>query len=109
MSSINATFSSSPSVSATVSGGTVLASLSSGSSVSATVLSGFGPQGPQGPSGVNAISQASDVQIVSATLGDVLWYSRVLWRTQAHQKSASTGNESSSDVVCRNRPLRNNA
>ena len=92
MSSINATFSSSPSVSATVSGGTVLASLSSGSSVSATVLSGFGPQGPQGPSGVNAISQASDVQIVSATLGDVLWYSGEKWTNKSETELVDGGN-----------------
>lgn len=95
MSSINATFSSSPSVSVTVSGDTVLASLSNGSSVSANVLSGFGPQGPQGPSGpsgVNAISQASDVQIVSATLGDVLWYSGAKWTNKSETELVDGGN-----------------
>ena len=86
---VNATFSSSPSVSATVSGGTVLASLSGGGPVSATVLSGIGPQGP---ARVGSLNQASDVQLVAPLLGDVLWYSGAKWTNKPETELVDGGN-----------------
>ena len=61
-----------PAISATVSGGAVSASVAAPTSVAATVAGGIGPTVA---TGVTTLAGASDVQISSATDGDVLRYS----------------------------------
>lgn len=78
-----------PAISATVSGGAVSASVSSPTSVGATVTGGIGPTGA---AGTTTLAGASDVQISSATSGDVLRYSDNKWRNYPETDLLDAGN-----------------
>lgn len=78
-----------------VSGGTVsvgvpnsLANVSvSGGSIAAEIFAGTGPQGPAGPvgpaGGVSYLAELLDVQITSASNGDVLRWNGIAWTDYA--------------------------
>jgi hypothetical protein len=73
MSDITVTTTSQP-ITATVSGGVVLASVTSSSS-SVSIAGGVGPQGPQGKDGTAApLDQVPGVTITNLKAGDVLRY-----------------------------------
>jgi len=59
----------------------------SGGSVSAEIIAGTGPQGPAGPigpaGGVSYLAELLDVQIASASNGDVLRWNGTAWTDYA--------------------------
>ena len=92
--SVTASVSSSP-ITASVSGGSIAASVPASAPVAASVAGGVGPQGasgPVGPAGSNTLAALTDVQIVSASAGDLLRYSSGKWRNYSEQTLLDGGN-----------------
>lgn len=78
-------------ITATVSSDVVSASVSGTAPVAAEVTGATGPQGPVGPAGsIGRLVDLQDVNITSASVGDVLRYNGTAW-TDYHENNLTDG------------------
>lgn len=87
--SVEITITSQP-ITASVSGGTVAASVPAAAAASATVSGGVGPQGPAGNAG--NLADLLDVQITSASTGDLLRRDSGKWKNTPESQILDGGN-----------------